>query len=38
MKPKNIARKVYEKYKDLENVVIEDIWQKFVPIGQEGGE
>lgn len=29
---------VYEKYKDLENIVIDDIWQKFVPIGQEGGE
>ena len=29
---------VYEKYNDLENIVIEDIWQKFVPISQEGGE
>ena len=29
---------VYEKYKYLENIVIEDIWQKYVPIGQEGGE
>ena len=29
---------IYEKYKDLENIVIEDIWQKFVPISQEGGE
>ena len=29
---------VFEKYKDLENIVIEDIWQKYVPIGQEGGE
>ena len=29
---------VYEKYKDLENIVVEDIWQKFVPISQEGGE
>ena len=24
-----------EKYKDLENIVIEDIWQKFVPISQD---
>ena len=23
---------VFEKYKDLENIVIEDIWQKYVPI------
>ena len=29
---------VFEKYKDLENIVIDDIWQKFVPISQEGGE
>ena len=29
---------VFEKYKDLENIVIDDIWQKFVPINQEGGE
>ena len=29
---------VYEKYKDLENIVIDDIWQKYVPISQEGGE
>ena len=29
---------VFEKYKDLENIVIEDIWQKYVPISQEGGE
>ena len=29
---------VYEKYKDLENIVIEDIWQKYVPISQEDGE
>lgn len=29
---------VYEKYKDLEKIVIDDIWQKFVPISQEGGE
>ena len=27
---------VFEKYKDLENIVIDDIWQKFVPISQEG--
>ena len=29
---------VYEKYKDLEKIVIDDIWQKYVPINQEGGE
>ena len=29
---------VFEKYKDLENIVIEDIWKKYVPISQEGGE
>ena len=29
---------VYDKHKSLENIVIEDIWQKYVPIGQEGGE
>ena len=29
---------VFEKYKDLEKIVIEDIWQKYVPISQEGGE
>ena len=29
---------VFEKYEDLENIVIEDIWQKYVPISQEGGE
>ena len=29
---------VFEKYKDLENIVIDDIWQKFVPISQKGGE
>ena len=29
---------VYEKYKDLENIIIEDIWQKYVAISQEGGE
>ena len=23
---------VFEKYKDLERIVIEDIWQKYVPI------
>lgn len=32
------ADEVFEKYKDLENIVIEDIWQKYVPISQEGGE
>lgn len=29
---------VFEKYKHLEKIVIDDIWQKFVPISQEGGE
>lgn len=29
---------VFEKYKDLENIVIEDIWQRYVPISREGGE
>ena len=29
---------VFEKYKDLENIVIDDIWQKYVPISLEGGE
>lgn len=29
---------VFEKYKDLENIVVEDIWQKYVPISLEGGE
>ena len=29
---------VYKKYKDFENIIIEDIWQKYVPISQEGGE
>ena len=29
---------VFEKYKDLEKIEIEDIWQKYVPISQEGGE
>ena len=29
---------VYEKYKDLEKYYIEDIWQKYVPVGKEGGE
>ena len=32
------ADEVFEKYKDLENIVIEDIWQKYVSISQEGGE
>ena len=26
------ADEVFEKYKDLENIVIEDIWQKYAPI------
>lgn len=29
---------VFEKYKDLEKIIIGDIWQKYVPISQEGGE
>ena len=29
---------VYEKYKDLEKIVIDDIWQKYVLISQKGGE
>ena len=29
---------VFEKYKDSEKIVIEDIWQKYVPISQEDGE
>lgn len=29
---------VFEKYKDLEKYYIDDIWQKYVPISQEGGE
>ena len=29
---------VFKKYKHLENIVIDDIWQKYVPISQEGGE
>ena len=33
-----IDDEVFEKYKDLENIVIDDIWQKYVPISQEGGE
>ena len=32
------SNEVFEKYKDLENIVIDDIWQKFVPISQEGDE
>ena len=31
----NIA---FKKYKDLENIVIDDIWQKYVSISQKGGE
>jgi hypothetical protein len=26
---------VFEKYKDLEKIYIEDLWQKYVPIGKE---
>ena len=26
---------VFKKYKDLENIVIEDIWQKYVSINQD---
>ena len=29
---------IFEKYKDLEKHYIENIWQKYVPISQEGGE
>ena len=29
---------VYEKYKNLEQIEIEDIWKKYVPINQEGCE
>ena len=29
---------MFEKFKDLEKYYIEDIWQKYVPISQEGGE
>ena len=29
---------VYEKYKDFTKIVIDDIWQKYVPISQEGSE
>lgn len=29
---------VFEKYKDLEKHYIDDIWQKYVPVSQEGGE
>ena len=32
------TNEVYEKYKDLENIVIDDIWQKYVSVSQEGGE
>ena len=27
-----VSDEVFEKYKDLENIVIEDIWQNYVPI------
>ena len=30
--------KALKKYKDLENIIIEDIWQKYVSISREGGE
>ena len=29
---------VFKKFKDLEKYYIEDIWQKYVPVSQEGGE
>ena len=29
---------VFEKYKDLEKHYIDDIWKKYVPVSQEGGE
>ena len=29
---------VYEKYKDLEKIGIENIFQRYIPISQEGGE
>lgn len=29
---------VFEKYKDLEKIYIDDIWQKYVPINSEGGD
>ena len=29
---------VFERYKDLENIIIDDIWQKYVPVSWEGGE
>ena len=32
------SNEVFEKYKDLENIVVEDIWQKYVAVSQEGGE
>ena len=36
--PKTSQEKVFDKYKNLEKIVIEDIWQKYVPISREGGE
>ena len=30
--------KALKKYNNLEKIVIYDIWQKYVPISQEGGE
>ena len=32
------SNEVCEKYKYLEKIVIDDIWQKYVPISQECGE
>lgn len=29
---------VFEKYKDLAKIDVEDIWQKYVPINKEGGD
>ena len=29
---------VYKKYKDLEKIEIKDVFQKYIPINQEGGE
>lgn len=29
---------IYEKYKYLEKYYVDDIWQKYVPVNQEGGE
>lgn len=32
------ADEVLEKYKDLEKIEIEDIFQRYIPVNQEGGE